>query len=198
VDEDPDQEVRFDVGQGLPTRASTASPRWLAWRHPARVHRGRRKTKLQPIGLHDARHTVGTWLDHAGVSRKVAFQIRGHRTPEVPAGRGGNHSRALHPRASGRAGASWRCARRVHRRARSRGTPLRADAEFSFPPAFPRTVRPAFQARLRRRSAGLQNRAGVDHRVHHSCSTRTTRSPRASSSLTLGAGTREALLGRRA
>jgi hypothetical protein len=40
-------------------------------------------------------------------------------------------------------------------------TPLGADAEFSFPPAFPRLRRPACQAGLHRTSAGLQNRQGV-------------------------------------
>ncbi|MEK6251258.1 MAG: hypothetical protein AABM43_04820 [Actinomycetota bacterium] len=37
---------------------------------------------MEPIGLHEARHTAATWLDHAGVTPKVASQLMGHRTPE--------------------------------------------------------------------------------------------------------------------
>lgn len=42
--------------------------------------------ELEPIGLHEARHTAATWLDHAGVSPKVASQLMGHKTPEYQAG----------------------------------------------------------------------------------------------------------------
>jgi integrase len=41
---------------------------------------------LKPIGLHEARHTAATWLDHAGVSPKVASQLMGHKTPEYQPG----------------------------------------------------------------------------------------------------------------
>jgi integrase len=51
-----------------------------------RVHERWRDLKLEPIGLHEARHTAATWLDHAGVSPKVASQIMGHKTPEYQAG----------------------------------------------------------------------------------------------------------------
>jgi integrase len=51
-----------------------------------RVHRDWRKSELQPIGLHEARHTAATWLDHAGVSPKVASELMGHRTPEYQPG----------------------------------------------------------------------------------------------------------------
>ena len=51
-----------------------------------RVHERWRDLKLQPIGLHEARHTAATWLDHAGVSPKVSSQIMGHKTPEYQAG----------------------------------------------------------------------------------------------------------------
>ena len=37
---------------------------------------------LEPIGFQQCRHTAATWLDHAGVSPKVASQIMGHATPE--------------------------------------------------------------------------------------------------------------------
>jgi integrase len=37
---------------------------------------------IEPIGLHEARHTCATWLDHAGVSPKVNSMFLGHKTPE--------------------------------------------------------------------------------------------------------------------
>ena len=36
---------------------------------------------LEPIGLQDSRHTAATWLDHAGVSPKVASVFMGHKAP---------------------------------------------------------------------------------------------------------------------
>jgi integrase len=42
--------------------------------------------ELQPIGLHESRHTAATWLDAAGVSPKVASVLMGHTTPERQAG----------------------------------------------------------------------------------------------------------------
>jgi integrase len=51
-----------------------------------RVHREWRALGLEPIGLHDSRHTAATWLDHAGVSPKVASQLMGHKTPEYQPG----------------------------------------------------------------------------------------------------------------
>ncbi len=51
-----------------------------------RMHRRWRDLGMEPIGLHEARHTAATWLDHAGVSPKVASQIMGHRTPEYQPG----------------------------------------------------------------------------------------------------------------
>jgi integrase len=51
-----------------------------------RVHREWRKLKLEPIGLHESRHTAATWLDHAGVSPKVASTLMGHKTPEYQPG----------------------------------------------------------------------------------------------------------------
>jgi hypothetical protein len=41
---------------------------------------------LQPIGLHECRHTAATWLDAAGVSPKVASILMGHTTPDQQAG----------------------------------------------------------------------------------------------------------------
>lgn len=37
---------------------------------------------LEPIGLQDSRHTAATWLDHAGVSPKVASAMMGHQVPQ--------------------------------------------------------------------------------------------------------------------
>ncbi|HEX6689407.1 MAG TPA: tyrosine-type recombinase/integrase [Solirubrobacterales bacterium] len=37
---------------------------------------------LNPIGLQDSRHTAATWLDHAGVSPKVASVFMGHKAPK--------------------------------------------------------------------------------------------------------------------
>jgi integrase len=51
-----------------------------------RVRERWRKLGLDPIGLHEARHTASTWLDHAGVSPKVASQLMGHKTPEYQPG----------------------------------------------------------------------------------------------------------------
>ena len=51
-----------------------------------RVHREWRQQGLVPIGLHESRHTAATWLDHAGVSPKVASTLMGHKTPEYQPG----------------------------------------------------------------------------------------------------------------
>jgi len=37
---------------------------------------------LEPVGLQDSRHTAATWLDHAGVSPKVASVMMGHQVPQ--------------------------------------------------------------------------------------------------------------------
>jgi len=37
--------------------------------------------RLRPLTLQDARHTAATWLDHAGVSPKVASEFMGHKAP---------------------------------------------------------------------------------------------------------------------
>ncbi len=43
---------------------------------------GRRPNLITPIDLQGCRHSCATWLDHAGVSPKVASQWMGHSTPE--------------------------------------------------------------------------------------------------------------------
>jgi integrase len=51
-----------------------------------RVRRRWQAQGLEPIGLQEARHTAATWLDHAGVSPKVASQVMGHKTPQYQPG----------------------------------------------------------------------------------------------------------------
>ncbi len=43
---------------------------------------GREAVRLAPINLQEGRHTCSTWLDHAGVSPKVASEWMGHSTPD--------------------------------------------------------------------------------------------------------------------
>ena len=40
------------------------------------------RLRLRPIGMQDSRHTAATWLDHAGVSPKVASVLMGHKAPK--------------------------------------------------------------------------------------------------------------------
>lgn len=47
-----------------------------------RAYKAWRKADATPISLHECRHTCATWLDHAGVSPKVASEWMGHRTPD--------------------------------------------------------------------------------------------------------------------
>jgi integrase len=81
------------IAQGRPTEGKVCPPRqyspsgMLALGHiQERVHREWRALGLEPIGLHESRHTAATWLDHAGVSPKVASTIMGHKTPEYQPG----------------------------------------------------------------------------------------------------------------
>jgi len=52
----------------------------------ARVQKRWKEQGWKPIGLHESRHTAATWLDHAGVSPKVASEFIGHKTPEYQLG----------------------------------------------------------------------------------------------------------------
>jgi integrase len=47
-----------------------------------RVKKAWEAKELQPIGLHECRHTAATWLDAAGVSPKVASVLMGHAIPD--------------------------------------------------------------------------------------------------------------------
>ena len=61
------------------------------------------KRGLEPIGLHESRHTAATWLDHAGVSPKVASTLMGHKTPEYQPGAASITLRRYNAHAAGRA-----------------------------------------------------------------------------------------------
>ena len=47
--------------------------------------RGGAEIELVPIGLHEARHSFSTWLDHAGISETRADRYMGHSNPSVQA-----------------------------------------------------------------------------------------------------------------
>jgi len=73
-------------GRVCPPRGHTASGMIGLSYVQDRVHKRWTELGLKPIGLHEARHTAATWLDHAGVSPKVASQLMGHKTPAYQAG----------------------------------------------------------------------------------------------------------------
>ena len=93
-------------------------------------------------------------------SPKVASEPMGHRTRKYQPGPAaitlGRYTQTLPAKLARVAICSTRSSPSAFPR-----TPLGADAEFSFPPAFPRLRRPACQAGLRRTSAGLQNRQAL-------------------------------------
>jgi integrase len=76
------------IAQGRPKKGKVCPPRAIRQTGllalntlQARVQKRWRELKLEPIGFQDSRHTVATWLDHAGVSPKVSSEIMGHKTP---------------------------------------------------------------------------------------------------------------------
>jgi integrase len=73
-------------GKVLPPRRNSRSGLVAIDHITERVHKRWRELGLEPIGLHEARHTAATWLDHAGVSPKVSSQIMGHKTPDYQPG----------------------------------------------------------------------------------------------------------------
>lgn len=78
---------RPSKGKVCPARRRGSRSGLLALGHlQEHVHERWRELGLEPIGLHEARHTAATWLDHAGVTPKVASQLMGHRTPEYQPG----------------------------------------------------------------------------------------------------------------
>jgi integrase len=81
------------MAQGKPTEGKVCPPRqrsdsgMLQLGSIQRRVRGEwRAQGLEAIGLHESRHTAATWLDHAGVSPKVASMLMGHKTPEYQPG----------------------------------------------------------------------------------------------------------------
>ena len=78
---------RPSKGKVCPARRQGSRSGLLALGHlQEQVHERWRELGMEPIGLHEARHTAATWLDHAGVTPKVASQLMGHRTPEYQPG----------------------------------------------------------------------------------------------------------------
>lgn len=49
---------------------------------PQRDEHGEPIDALEPIGLHECRHTAASWMNAAGVNPKVASILMGHSTPE--------------------------------------------------------------------------------------------------------------------
>lgn len=77
------------VRQGEPTAGRVCPPRRTSRSGTVsldqlqkRVIEAWRNLDLNPIGLQDSRHTAATWLDHAGVSPKVASVFMGHKAPK--------------------------------------------------------------------------------------------------------------------
>lgn len=73
-------------GRVCPPRKESASGTISLDMLQKRVHRKWADSDLRPIGLQDSRHTAATWLDHAGVSPKVASKYMGHKAPKLQPG----------------------------------------------------------------------------------------------------------------
>jgi integrase len=76
------------IRQGMPKAGRVCPPRKKSRsgmvsldQMQKRVFRMWRDLALTPIGLQDSRHTAATWLDHAGVTPKVASALMGHKAP---------------------------------------------------------------------------------------------------------------------
>jgi integrase len=77
---------RPSSGLVCPPKAKRKSGRISLNALQRRVAKRWRDLDLKPTGLHQSRHTFVTWLDHAGVSPKVASEITGHKTPTYQPG----------------------------------------------------------------------------------------------------------------
>jgi integrase len=73
-------------GKVCPPRKRSASGMLQLGAIQRRVDKEWRDRGVEPIGLHESLHTAATWLDHAGVSPKVASTLLGHKTPEYQPG----------------------------------------------------------------------------------------------------------------
>ena len=108
------------ISQGKPSQGKVCPPlnksktRLISLNHlQEKARRIWGERAVQPIGLHEARHTAATWLDHAGVSPKVASQLMGHKTPDYQAGAAPITLPPIHAYAAGRDRAGPRPAGRV-------------------------------------------------------------------------------------
>jgi integrase len=70
-------------GQVCPPRNRSKSALLSLDQLSKRIKTTWRALGLEPIGLQDSRHTAATWLDHAGVSPRVASALMGHRVPSA-------------------------------------------------------------------------------------------------------------------
>jgi site-specific recombinase XerD len=81
------------LAQGQPTEGAVVEPPRKRGKGKLSIERVGERIRdrwlalgKEPIGFQQCRHTAATWLDHAGVTPKVALQIMGHRTPEFQPG----------------------------------------------------------------------------------------------------------------
>ena len=81
-----ERQGRPEKGRVCPPRARGASGLISLDMLQKRVRKLWADSGLDPIGLQDSRHTAATWLDHAGVSPKVASKFMGHKAPKLQPG----------------------------------------------------------------------------------------------------------------
>ncbi len=77
-----ERQGRPTAGRVCPPRRTSGSGMVSLDQLQKRVVKAWRDLNLNPIGLQDSRHTAATWLDHAGVSPKVASVFMGHKAPK--------------------------------------------------------------------------------------------------------------------
>lgn len=76
------RQSRPTTGRVCPPRRESASGMISLDQLQKRIVKLWEKLDFRPIGLQDSRHTAATWLDHAGVSPKVASVFMGHKAPK--------------------------------------------------------------------------------------------------------------------
>jgi integrase len=69
-----------------PPRRGSKSGRLAPGRLQERAVEAWEAAKLEPIGLHELRHSAASWMDAAGVPPKAASILMGHAVPERQAG----------------------------------------------------------------------------------------------------------------
>jgi hypothetical protein len=133
------------IARGRPTEGKVCPPRQHS---PSgmlqlggiqrRVGREWGELGLEPIGLHESRHTAATWLDHAGVSPKVASTLMCHKTPEYQPGAASiTLRRYTHTLPGGWSGLAI-CSTSSSPHVPGRPGGRRRDVRCSFPRRFPR------------------------------------------------------------